>query len=103
MKSGRWLGVSLTLLLVTAFSFSYAQDPQPEAGSGWRNKVSVTAERFMVAAANSYAVHAGVDILKRGGNAADAAIAVQLILNLVEPQSSGIGGGAFLLYWDCLL
>ena len=102
MKSGRWLGVSLTLLLVPAFSFSYAQDPQPEAGSGWRNKVSVTAERFMVAAANSYAVHAGVDILKRGGNAADAAIAVQLILNLVEPQSSGIGGGAFLLYWDAI-
>ena len=102
MKSGRWLGVSLTLLLVTAFSFAHAQDPQPEAGSGWEHKVSVTAERFMVAAANSYAVRAGVDILKRGGNAADAAITVQLILNLVEPQSSGIGGGAFLLYWDAI-
>ncbi len=60
----------------------------------------VTASSQMVAAANPYATNAGLEILRRGGNAVDAAIAVQMVLTLVEPQSSGIGGGAFLLYWD---
>lgn len=54
----------------------------------------------MVAAANPLAVEAGYDVLRRGGSAIDAMVAVQLVLNLVEPQSSGIGGGAFLLYYD---
>jgi len=58
------------------------------------------AQQFMVAAANPLAAQAGVDILHNGGTAADAAVAVQLVLNLVEPQSSGIGGGAFALYWE---
>ncbi len=60
----------------------------------------VYAEKFMVAAANPLAVEAGYEVLKKGGSAADAMIAVQLVLNLVEPQSSGIGGGAFLIYYD---
>ncbi len=77
-----------------------AQQPQPEAASGWRAKPAVTAERFMVAAAHPLATRAGYDVLKAGGTAMDAAVAVQLVLNLVEPQSSGLGGGAFLLYWD---
>jgi len=54
----------------------------------------------MIAAANPLAAQAGYNILEKGGNAVDAAIAVQLVLTLVEPQSSGIGGGAFLLYFD---
>jgi gamma-glutamyltranspeptidase/glutathione hydrolase len=54
----------------------------------------------MVAAANPLAADAGYRILKQGGNAVDAAIAVQLVLGLVEPQSSGLGGGAFLLLHD---
>ena len=54
----------------------------------------------MVAAANPLAVKAGMAMLEKGGNAVDAAIAVQMVLNLVEPQSSGIGGGAFLLHYS---
>jgi gamma-glutamyltranspeptidase/glutathione hydrolase len=54
----------------------------------------------MVAAANPYAVEAGLEILREGGNAIDAAIAVHAVLGLVEPESSGIGGGAFLVYYD---
>ena len=54
----------------------------------------------MVAAANPHAARAGTEILRAGGSALDAAIAVQMVLNLVEPQSSGIGGGAFLLHWN---
>ena len=54
----------------------------------------------MVAAANPHAARAGVEMLRAGGSALDAAIAAQMVLNLVEPQSSGIGGGAFLLHWD---
>jgi len=54
----------------------------------------------MVAAANPLAAEAGRDVLRRGGSAVDPAIATQMVLNLVEPQSSGIGGGAFLVYWS---
>lgn len=58
------------------------------------------APRIMVAAANPLAAHAGLEMLKAGGSAVDAAIATQLVLNLVEPESSGIGGGAFMLVFD---
>jgi gamma-glutamyltranspeptidase/glutathione hydrolase len=57
-------------------------------------------QRFMVSAAHPLAAEAGLQILREGGSAVDAAIATQMVLTLVEPQSSGIGGGAFLLAWD---
>ena len=72
----------------------------PEAATGVIEKDLVRSNKFMVSAANPYAVKAGYRILKAGGSAVDAAIAVQMVLTLVEPQSSGIGGGAFILHWD---
>lgn len=72
----------------------------PEARSGWSARDLATAKTYMVAAANPVAAEAGRDVLRKGGSAVDAAIAIQLVLGLVEPQSSGLGGGAFLVYWD---
>ncbi len=73
---------------------------QPEIGSGFSAKPGWATTRFAVAAANPLATDAGYRVLKAGGSAVDAAVAVQMVLSLVEPQSSGIGGGAFLLHWD---
>ncbi len=77
-----------------------AQPAQPEAASGFAERRAVQARHAMAATANPHATRAAIDILRRGGNALDAAIAAQMVLTLVEPQSSGIGGGAFLLYRD---
>ncbi|MEO0944031.1 MAG: gamma-glutamyltransferase [Pseudomonadota bacterium] len=67
---------------------------QKEAGT------PTSAETWMVAAANPLAVDAGAEVLRNGGTAADAMVAVQAVLGLVEPQSSGLGGGAFLVWYD---
>ncbi len=82
-----------TLIRILALAFAFAL---PSA-LGQR---ADEAKRYMVAAANPHAAHAGLEMLRAGGSALDAAIAVQMVLNLVEPQSSGIGGGAFVLHWD---
>ncbi|HEX2531671.1 MAG TPA: gamma-glutamyltransferase [Burkholderiaceae bacterium] len=72
----------------------------PEGASGYTEKAGWLSRQFMVAAAHPLATDAGYRILKAGGSAIDAVIATQMVLNLVEPQSSGIGGGAFLMHFD---
>jgi len=94
-------GLSLLASLpLSAPVFAQALAPAPEAPTGRTLKSSGTATKDMVAAANPLAAQAGREILAAGGSAVDAAIAVQLVLNLVEPQSSGISGGAFMVFWD---
>lgn len=70
----------------------------PEGASGSTEKPGWVTNRFAVAAANPLATEAGYEVIRAGGTAVDAAVAVQMVLTLVEPQSSGIGGGAFLLH-----
>jgi gamma-glutamyltranspeptidase/glutathione hydrolase len=88
-----------------AFLFAVApalaqSERAPERATGVVKKPAVFAKRFMAVTAHPEATRAAYDVLKSGGSAADAAVAAQLVLNLVEPQSSGLGGGGFLLYWD---
>ena len=94
---------ALCIVLAAALP-AFAQDaPAPEATSALAERQVVRAESFMIATANPLATRAGYDILAAGGSAADAAVAAQMVLNVVEPQSSGIGGGGFALYWNAAL
>lgn len=81
-------------------AFNYSVPVQPEGASGYSEKPGWATAKFSVAAANPLATDAGYQVLKAGGSAVDAAIAVQMVLALVEPQSSGIGGGAFLMHFN---
>ncbi len=83
----------LSLALLAAACAS-APPPAPSPGA------QAQGPQVMVSAANPLAVEAGLNILRKGGSAVDAAVAVQAVLGLVEPQSSGLGGGAFLTYYD---
>lgn len=94
----------LALALAAAATGAVAQQASdvvaPEGASGVAVKAPVHASKHMVVAANPIAGQAGHDALRAGGTAADALVAVQVMLGLVEPQSSGLGGGAFLVWFD---
>ncbi len=93
--------IAAALALATCHTPVNEQPPAPELGSGYRTDlITQHAERHMAAAANPLAAEAGREMLRKGGSAIDAAIAMQAVLTLVEPQSSGIGGGAFIMLWD---
>ena len=93
--------IAAALALAACHAPVTEQPPAPELGSGYRTDLSTRhAERHMAAAANPLAAEAGREMLRQGGSAIDAAIAMQAVLTLVEPQSSGIGGGAFIMLWD---
>ena len=97
------LGLAACAQLAPPATFNYVapdQASQPEGASGYINKPGWATHKFSVAAANPLATDAGYQILKAGGSAVDAAIAVQMVLGLVEPQSSGIAGGAFLMHFN---
>ncbi|MER2102800.1 MAG: gamma-glutamyltransferase [Pseudomonas atacamensis] len=95
-------------LLVSALTLTACNAPPssslplaPEAASGYRTDLQTRhANKHMAAAANPLAAEAGREMLRQGGSAIDAAIAMQAVLTLVEPQSSGIGGGARIVLWD---
>jgi gamma-glutamyltranspeptidase/glutathione hydrolase len=91
----------LAAALLAACSTPTDRPSQPEPSSALRAGVATAqAQRHMAASANPLATQAGLEMLRAGGSAVDAAIAMQLVLTLVEPQSSGLGGGAFLMHWD---
>jgi gamma-glutamyltranspeptidase/glutathione hydrolase len=96
----RALSLALGLFALVMSCAAAAAQLAPEAATSRTLNREVRATRSMIVAAHPLASRAGLEILRAGGNAADAAIAAQLVLNVVEPQSSGIGGGAFLLDYD---
>ena len=89
--------IGIAFLALTAIA---SAQPAPERASGWTAREPVRAARDMIVAAHPLASEAGARMLARGGSAVDAAIAAQLVLGLVEPQSSGLGGGGFMLVHD---
>jgi gamma-glutamyltranspeptidase/glutathione hydrolase len=99
----RFLPMALAAVLALGAPAAEARPrPAPAASARFAHAAGTRdlAAHVMVAAANPMAVEAGVRVLRRGGTAADAAVAVQAVLGLVEPQSSGLGGGAFMVFYD---
>ncbi|MGK6312880.1 gamma-glutamyltransferase [Neorhizobium sp. DT-125] len=94
-------GIVFSLLVSAAAVAQQASDTvAPERATGFSAAKRVETKSFMVAAANPLAAEAGREVIAKGGNAIDALVAVQTVLGLVEPQSSGLGGGSFLVYYD---
>lgn len=92
--------VAFALFTPAAIAQQASDIVAPEKATRVATAQRVEAKNFMVAAANPLAAEAGRDVIAKGGNAVDAMVAVQTVLGLVEPQSSGLGGGAFLVYYD---
>ncbi len=92
--------VAFALFTPAAIAQQASDIVAPEKATRVATAQRVEAKNFMVAAANPLAAEAGRDVIAKGGNAIDAMVAVQTVLGLVEPQSSGLGGGAFLVYYD---
>ena len=99
MKHRLCLIAALGMMLSAPLPAQTNRPQQPEPASGRSEKQLAHAQRHMVAAAHPLAVEAGLQMLDAGGSAVDAMIAVQLVLNLVEPHASGLGGGAYLLHY----
>jgi gamma-glutamyltranspeptidase/glutathione hydrolase len=104
-RNAGWTAIAVACLWLSGCANPSAvlgsgESAQPEGTSGLVAKPGWATRTYAVAAANPLATEAGRQILQAGGSAVDAAIAVQMVLTLVEPQSSGIGGGAFLLHFD---
>lgn len=105
-----YLGIIIAIILLFSLGISYPESPSHltnvndewigEPAASKRTLLAVKAKKYMVTSANKAATKAGLEIMAQGGNAIDAAIASELVLNVVEPHASGIGGGGFLLYHD---
>ena len=99
----RTLAALLALAAVAAPAFAQPPAAAPAAAPAAEQRQAsapVITPHAMVTAANPLAANAGLKVLRAGGSALDAAVAVQAVLGLVEPQSSGVGGGAFLMYYE---
>lgn len=101
------LGSIIATIMLLFFSFSqnitYAQtntEGDPPDNPGVKEEQTDIGEKGMVVTAHPEATEIGAEVLRQGGNAMDAAAAIQLALNVVEPQMSGIGGGGFIMYYD---
>src|SRR5207302_6975735 len=102
LSKSRSLSLAAAILLASCATAPppAALPPAPAVSFAEAPETIGLARHAMVAAAEPLAVKAGVAVLKRGGTAVDAAVAVQAVLGLVEPQSSGVGGGAFMVFYD---